>query len=416
MKAEIICIGTELLLGDTINTNASWIARELANMGVSVYHHIVVGDNHQRLAEAYRQALSRADLILCTGGLGPTQDDMTKEALAQVSGRPLERNALAAQWLVERFDARNYQMAANNWRQADFPMGSIPLFNPNGTAPGCHLILENQQSVFLMPGPPREMKPMFESYVKPWIEKQSQVVLRSRVLHIIGIGESTAEEMIKDLISVQTNPTIAPYASYGEIKFRITAQAQSEAAAFELIEPVERELRVRFGDNVYGSDDDDLETVVFRLLKAHQLTIACAESCTGGFLAARLINVPGVSEVLLEGFITYSNESKIKRLAVSPTTLAQYGAVSAEVAAEMAVGVAQVSGANVGVATTGIAGPGGATPEKPVGLVYVGLAINGRVQTQEFYFPNNNRAGVRSRTVIKLLDWLRRELENPING
>lgn len=409
MIAEILCVGTELLLGDIVNTNAAWIAKELASLGVSVYRQVVIGDNHQRLKEAYGLALQRADIVISTGGLGPTQDDLTKEALAQACSLELQRNENAANWIQQRFIDKGFTLTENNWRQANFPVGSTPLFNEYGTAPGCMLQI-NQKTVFLMPGPPVEMKPMFQLYIKPWIQEQTKIILRSRVLKILGIGESAAEEIIRDIIDSQSNPSIAPYAKYGQVTFRITARADNEQEALALIEPMEQELRKRFKLNIFGVDDDTIESVTIDLLNKHNLTLACAESCTGGLVSSLLINVPGVSKIFKEAVIAYSNEAKAKRLNVNSNSLKKYGAVSCQVAAEMAEGVAKTAGTNIGLSTTGIAGPTGGTETKPVGLVYCGLYINGEVITKRFLFPNRSRDSIRKRAMLSCIDWLRREL------
>ncbi len=409
MIAEILCVGTELLLGDIVNTNSSWLAKELADLGVSVYRHIVIGDNKQRLKEAFETALNRSDVILCTGGLGPTQDDISKEALAEACGRKLVRNEQAAQWIKSRYIDKGFALTENNWRQANFPEGATPLFNPFGTAPGCQLELA-EKVIFLMPGPPVEMKPMFAGYIKPWIQARNHIVLKSRVLRITGLGESAAEDRVADIVASQNNPTIAPYAQYGEVIFRITARADSEQQALNLIEPVELEMRKRFGLNIYGADDACLEGVVVELLEKNLLTISCAESCTGGLVTARLVNIPGVSTVLKEGIVAYSNEAKITRLNVNPETIKKFGAVSAEVAAEMAEGIAQTSNSSLGISTTGIAGPEGGTLEKPVGLVYIGLFFKGKVSTKELKLFNRSRDNIRKRATLAVLDLVRRTI------
>ncbi|MFP4456928.1 MAG: competence/damage-inducible protein A [Clostridia bacterium] len=410
MKAEIICVGTELLLGDIVNTNATWLAKQLAEVGVSVYKHLVVGDNHKRLTQAIKNAIEENDVVICTGGLGPTQDDMTKEALAQACNVEMVQNEKALKWLEGRYDKSWGKMAPNNYRQTYFPKGSIPLNNPNGSAPGCRFDY-NGKHIFLLPGPPREMNPMYFTYIKPFLEEENHVVLRSLNMKIIGIGESSAEEIIKDIVSTQTNPTIATYAHFGELTIRLTAMAETEQEAKELIVPVASELKRRFGNNIYGYDEDTIESVVIDLLKERDLTIAVAESCTGGLISSTLISVPGVSEVFKEAMVTYTNEAKIKHLKVDKEAIIEHGAVSEEVAKQMAIGIAKLSGADIGISTTGIAGPGGGTKEKPVGLVYVGLYYNDKVKADK-YNINSSRDGVRRRTTLKLIDWVRRTIQN----
>lgn len=410
MKAEIICVGTELLLGDIVNTNAAWLAKRLAEVGVSVYKHLVIGDNHHRLTQAIKNAIEENDVVICTGGLGPTQDDMTKEALAQACDVELVQNEEALNWLEERYNSWGRKISPNNYRQTYFPEGSTPLFNPNGSAPGCRFDYKNKH-IFLLPGPPREMNPMYLNDVKPFLEKESNVILHSLNMKLIGIGESSAEELIKDLVSAQTNPTIATYAHFGELTIRLTAAAKTEEEAMELIEPVYSELKKRFGQSLYGYDDDTIESVVVGLLKEHDLSIAVAESCTGGLISSTLISVPGVSDVFKEAVVTYTNEAKIKHLKVDEEAIIKYGAVSEEVAKQMAIGAAKMAGSDIGISTTGIAGPEGGTEDKPVGLVYVGIYYKGEVIVDK-YNIKSSRDGVRRRTTLKLIDWVRRIIQN----
>lgn len=408
MIVEILCVGTELLLGDIVNTNAQYIAKRLADMGISVYHHSVVGDNPERLKKAYELAFSRADLVITTGGLGPTKDDLTKEIAAEYFGKKLVLHEESLETIKSYFKKTNRKMTDNNVKQAYLPENSVIILNNNGTAPGC-IIDEESKIVVMLPGPPREMKPMLEDTVIPYLQKYQDGILVSKILRVIGVGESTAEDMIKDLISNQSNPTIAPYAKRGEVTFRITAKAKTQDDAVNLIKPMENEVRRRLGDNVYGEGDTNLEDVVAELLIKNKLTIAAAESCTGGMVSARFINYPGISKVFMEGAVTYSNEAKMSRLGVKNKTLDKYGAVSGEIAAEMAEGIAKSAGTDIGISTTGIAGPGGGTEEKPVGLVYLGLYFKGKIKTKKLNL-NGDRENIRFRSTVILLDWLRREL------
>ncbi|MGH4122777.1 MAG: competence/damage-inducible protein A [Clostridium sp.] len=408
MRAEILAVGTEILLGDIINTNAQYIAKRLADLGIAVYHQSVVGDNPERLLEAYRLAFSRADLVITTGGLGPTKDDLTKEVAFEYFGKKSVVHEASMKIIEGYFKEMNKPMAKSNVKQAYFPVDAVILPNNNGTAPGC-IIEENGKIVALLPGPPREMKPMFEEAVVPYLEKFQQGVLVSKVLRVIGVGESSAEEMIEDILDNQTNPTVAPYAKDGEMLFRITAKANTQERGIKLIEPMENAIRSRLGNNIYGEGDITLENVLGEMLINKKLTIATAESCTGGMVAAKLVNYPGISSVFIDGVVTYSNEAKINRLGVSAKTLDKYGAVSSEVAAEMAQGIAKTSGTKIGISTTGIAGPDGGSAEKPVGLVYVGLYMNGEVKTKMLKL-SGDRQKIRERATMQLLDWLRREL------
>lgn len=371
MKVEILCVGTELLLGDILNTNAQFLAKEFGAMGFSMYHQAVVGDNVERLKREFELAINRADIVVTTGGLGPTDDDLTKETAAEYFNKKLIFHKESYDEIVKFFNKIGKEISENNKKQAYFPEGCTILKNDHGTAPGC-IIDENDKVVILLPGPPREIIPMFRNYVIPYLRKYQEGTIVSKVLRVCGIGESGAAEMLKDLIDNQTNPTIAPYAKDNEVTFRITAKAESEEVAMKLIEPMERKVRERLKENVYGVGDTSLEDVLGAMLIEKKLTIATAESCTGGLLSGRLINYPGISEVFMEGAVTYSNEAKMNRLGVKKETLESYGAVSSETAAEMAKGIAKTAGTNIGVSTTGVAGPGGGTKEKPVGLVYVG--------------------------------------------
>lgn len=414
MRAEILSVGTELLLGDILNTNAQYISRELANLGINVYYQTVVGDNPERLKNAYNFALSRADIVITTGGLGPTKDDLTKEIAAEYFNKKLILDNNSLEEILTFFKKINREVSENNRKQAYFPEGCIILKNNNGTAPGC-IIEENNKIAILLPGPPKEMVPMLNEGVIPYLKKFQDGTLVSKVLRITGIGESSVDNLIGYIIDRQTNPTVAPYAKDNEVTLRLTAKANSEAEAYKLIVPVEKEIRDKLGDiNIYGVENESVEEIVAKSLIENKLTIATAESCTGGLLAGKLINYPGISSVFLEGAVTYSNTAKINRLKVKEDTLNKFGAVSSECAAEMAEGIAKAAGTNVGVSTTGIAGPGGGTDEKPVGLVYAGIYINGVVKTKQLNLVGN-RQKVRDRAVASALDWLRRELIGYLN-
>lgn len=408
MKAEILCVGTEILLGDILNTNTQFLSKELASMGFSIYHQAVVGDNVGRLKDEFGLAMKRADIVITTGGLGPTKDDLTKETAAEYFGKKLVFDEESYDFIVKYFDKLGVKISENNKKQAYFPEGCTILKNDCGTAPGC-IIDEKGKIVILLPGPPKEVLPMFKNYVVPYLKKYQENIFVSKVLRVVGIGEGNAAEKIQDIMDKQTNPTIAPYAKDNEVTFRITASAKSEDEALKLIEPMEKEVRDRLGDNVYGVNDTSLEEEVGKLLIEENITVATAESCTGGLLAGRLVNYPGISEVFMQGAVTYSNEAKMQRLGVKKETLDKFGAVSSETAAEMAEGIAKTSNTNIGVSTTGVAGPGGGTEEKPVGLVYVGLYINGVVKTKKLNIPGD-RQKVRNRVVTIALDWIRREL------
>ncbi|MCX7694228.1 MAG: competence/damage-inducible protein A [Caloramator sp.] len=407
MKAELICVGTELLLGDILNTNAAFIARNLAMLGIDHIYQAVVGDNKERLLSQLNITKERADIIILCGGLGPTQDDLTRETVAEHLNKKLIYNENVYKHIEEYFRKIKRPITESSKKQAYVIEGAKVLMNEWGTAPG--LICEEESKTYiLLPGPPMELEPMFEKYVLPYLKEKSGNIILSKTLKIMGIGESQAEEMIIDLIKSK-NPTIAPYAKNGEVHFRITAKAKTEQEAKDLIEPVYNRLKDIFGINIYAEDDETLEEVVAKLLLEKNLKIAVAESCTGGLVTAMLVNYPGISKVLLEGVVTYSNDAKQSRLMVSEETLKLHGAVSYQTAIEMAEGAAKTSKADVGISTTGIAGPSGGTSKKPVGLVYLGVYIKGYKTFKELKLTGD-RQKIRERAAKELLDFLRREL------
>lgn len=413
MKAEIIAVGTELLLGDIVNSNAQFLAKELANMGIGVYHHTVVGDNEERILKAFKDAFERCDIIITTGGLGPTKDDLTKEMAAKYFNKELVVHEESLRIIEDYFKKNGKDLKGGNRKQAYFPKDAIVLPNSCGTAPGAIIKGDQDKIIIVLPGPPREMTTMFNAHVAPYLSRLTDCVLVSKTLRIFGIGEGYMAEMVGDIIDAQQNPTVAPYAKNVDVTLRITSKGKDEKEAKDLIEPVEVQIRERLGANIYGEGETSLEEVVAKMLIKKNLTIATAESCTGGLLAGTLVNYPGVSEVFLEGAVTYSNEAKMRTLGVRKETIDNFGAVSEETAREMAEGIARVAGANIGLSTTGIAGPGGGTSDKPVGLVYVGLHINGETKVKKYNFQGD-RQKVRQRTLMNALDWLRRELNSDI--
>ena len=402
MTVEIIAVGTEILLGNIVNTNAAYLAEKCAGLGLSCYHQDVVGDNEERLMETIRLALTRADIILLSGGLGPTQDDLTKEAAAKVMGKELYLHEPSREAIRQFFAERNLEITENNWKQAMVPEGAVVVENPGGTAPGI-IIAENGKHVVLMPGPPGELIPMFEKSIMPYLAGLTSGVIYSQTVKICGVGESKAE----DLVSAQNNPTIATYAKTGEVHLRVTATAPDEKEAKKLVKPMVKELKGRFGNHVYTTDSEvTLEKAVVDLLAANKLTACTVESCTGGMLSARLINVPGVSEVFKSGYVTYSNKSKRKLLGIKKNNLMKHGAVSEQIAREMAKTAAVLARTDVSVSTTGIAGPDGGTPEKPVGLVYIACNVCGRTTVKECRF-HGSREKIRESTVSAALSLMR---------
>ena len=372
MKAEILCVGTELLLGDIVNTNAAYIARGLAAIGVSVYHQSVVGDNPDRLRNALKNALEANDCVIMTGGLGPTYDDLTKETVAELFGLSMRMDATALERITAFFTRSGRPMTENNKKQALIPEGAIALENDNGTAPG--IILEKEgKIVILMPGVPREMKPMFDHQVTPYLKGKTNTILHSATIHIFGMGESRVEDRLHNQMLNMTNPTIAPYAKDGEVQLRVTASAATIQIAKQQVDSVVAQICNELGEVVYGIDIEDMQHALVKTLLEKKKIVATAESCTGGLLSKRITEVPGSSSVFTCGVCSYANEIKESVLGVKHETLEKYGAVSAQTAAEMAAGIRRISGADIGISTTGIAGPGGGSAEKPVGLVYVGV-------------------------------------------
>ncbi|MCI8535038.1 MAG: competence/damage-inducible protein A [Hungatella sp.] len=410
MIVELISVGTELLLGNIVNTNARFLAEKCALLGLSMYNQVVVGDNRERLADAVKTALSRSDLVILTGGLGPTEDDLTKETCAEAMGYGLVEDAHTRARIEEYFKNSIFkEIPDNNWKQAMVPEGAIVLDNNNGTAPGLILEKDGKRAV-LLPGPPNEMIPLFQGQVEPYLQKLRPELIVSRMVKICGKGESQVEDELLDLIDKQTNPTIATYAKTGEVHVRVTASAPNEETAERLIKPVVKEIKRRFGMAVYSiREEETLEMAVVRLLKKYDLTVATAESCTGGLVAGRIVNVPGASDVFREGFITYSNKAKRKHLDVSKNTIKKYGAVSKETAREMAVGGVFATDSDICVAITGLAGPGGGTEEKPVGLVYMACCLGDNVTVEKYQFKGN-REKIREQSVVRALDLVRRTI------
>ena len=410
MRAEIITVGTEILLGDILNTNTHYLSNELANMGIDIYYQTTVGDNEERLLNQLNDSLKRSDLIILTGGLGPTQDDITKEVCAKYLNLQMELHKESWNKIVEIYDKMKRIPTENNRKQAYFPVDSTILPNKYGTAPGC-IMQKDNKTIIVMPGPPKEMQPMFDNYVKPFLLKDNSYVLKSKVLRIIGVGESKIENDLLDLIDKQTNPTIATYAKDGECTVRITAKGKNIEEVEDLILPVYKEIKNRFKEKVYGEDETTIEDEVAKLLVNNNLKIAVAESCTGGMVSSALINYPGISSVFMEGCVTYSNEAKMMSLGVKEETLNTFGAVSEECAKEMAEGVSKRHNTNIGLSTTGIAGPEGGSDDKPVGLVYMGITINNKTIVKKYVF-NGDRQQIRNRACKTLLNDLRLELLN----
>lgn len=409
MKTAILSIGTELIMGQTVNTNGAELSRELTGMGLPVYYHLSVGDNPDRIKKSMAYLYEQVDFIITTGGLGPTQDDLTRETIADYFGIPLELHAPSLNTISSFFEKIGQPMNENNRKQATFPKGALILDNPLGTAPGFFLEVGGKKLASL-PGPPREMRPMLEARLKPLIQNLSEGWFESRYVVLYGIGESAAETALEDLITSQTNPTIAPYAEPGQVMFRVTAKGEDQADALALLEPTMAIIRDRMQDNIVSEDGQSLWQVAAAMLIENHKTLALAESCTGGMLAAGLTDMPGISEVFDRSYVTYSYAAKEQDLGVPAELLARYGAVSEETAREMARGLKERTGADLCLSITGIAGPGGDTPDKPVGLVYIGLATDQGVTVIKNHF-HGNRQRVRIATCQKALDILRKEMK-----
>lgn len=371
MKSEIISVGSELLLGNTVNTNASFLSRKLAELGIDVFYHTVVGDNVYRLKTITKIALDRSDLIIYTGGLGPTEDDLTKEVVSETLGVDLELDNVHLAKIKKYFEKRNMKMTDNNIKQAYIIKDSKVLNNDIGTAPGVFFNWKDKK-IILLPGPPTEMKTMFNNYTAPLLKQDS--IIKSKTIRTMGIGESSLEELIKDLVIEQSNPTIATYAKQGQVEIQVTGKGKNEKEIDLIIDPLVKEIGKRLGEYIYSYNNESIEEVFFKQLKKNHMTVAFCESCTGGLVSSRFTAIPGASQVFERGIVTYSNNSKIEELNVKESTLKTYGAVSEETAKEMAIGLLNKSNVDMALSITGIAGPTGGTKDKPVGLVYIGLA------------------------------------------
>ncbi len=417
-RAEILCVGTELLIGDIVNTNAAYLSRRLATLGIGVYRQAVVGDNPARLAEDVRAALSRSDLVVMSGGLGPTYDDLTKETVAGVFGRKMEMHAPSLARIESYFSATGRAMTDNNKKQALMPEGAVVFPNDYGTAPALALENEEGRVVVMLPGPPRELEPLFREQVEPYLKKRCAAILVSRNLHIIGMGESTVESELPEEIKSSENPTVAPYCATGEVRLRVTARDADEAHATRLCdEMVERLMTLPLGKYVYGIDVPDPEHALVAELITRGMTVATAESCTGGLIAKKLTDVAGCSAVVAGGVVTYQTREKEKILGVDPALIEAHTVVSAPVAEAMAQGALARLAVDLAIATTGFAGPGGGTEAEPVGTVYVAVATKDKVISRRLSLgARRDRAYIREvasvRAISEALGFLRKNGEN----
>lgn len=408
MNSEILSVGTELLMGQIANTNAMYISNKLREIGINVYYHSVVGDNEKRVKDAFDIAKDRVDLIITTGGLGPTQDDLTKEVLSESLGRKLIFSEYCYTIIEEYFKRNNRSMTPNNKKQAYIPEGSIIIPNKVGTACG-FIVEDNNKIIVMLPGPPNELNPMLEDTVIPYLQNKTNMVIKSTYIKVFGLGEAQVCDKIKDLIDNQQDPTIATYCEVGEVLIRLTTSGRSGKDCDAVLNAMEQKIRDRLGDYIYSTSGQNLQQTVVQLLKENNKTISAAESCTGGLLSAKITDVSGASQVFNRAIVSYTNIAKMENLNVPEDVLEKYGAVSEETCRYMAEGVRKVSSTDIGVSITGVAGPTGGTPKKPVGLVYIGLSTKDKTEVKKLML-DGNRDKIRELTCKYVLDEVRREL------
>ena len=398
-SCELIAVGTELLLGEIVNTDGAYIASRLKDVGVNAYYQTVVGDNPDRLASVLREAASRSDVIITTGGLGPTYDDLTKEVICRVFGRKLVRDEESLEHIRTFFSRIGREMTPNNEKQADLPEGAV-------------IFQSGKCTVIMLPGPPMECEPMTDTYVVPYLTRPEEGMLTSRFIRIWNVGESAVEARLHDLMTESVNPTIAPYAKSGSVQLRVAAKAATAEEGSALCDPVVRKILDTFGENAYEESGDGLPGYVFALLRKRGMTLSAAESCTGGLISKLMTDLPGVSEVYMGGVCTYSNEAKSALLGIDPALIRDKGAVSEEVAREMAERVRNRFSTDLGIGVTGIAGPGGGTAEKPVGLVYIAVADRETTEVRKCSFGTlrRTRERIRADAANTALDMVRRRL------
>ena len=408
MNAELLSVGTELLLGEILNTDVKFLAEELSVLGINVYYQTVVGDNRERLKNALELALSRADIVIASGGLGPTPDDLTKEVIAETMEEELVLDEASLDAIKDYYKKVKREMPKSNIKQAMMPEHCRILYNNNGTAPGC-IIEKNGKIVVMLPGPPNELVPMFKESVRPYLEEKSGGMIYTETLKLFGIGESKVAEILNDMMENSKNPTLAPYAETAGVRLRLAAFAKDCEEGKRIIADAKNKIKDLVGEYIYAEEDKTLPETVVELLIEKNLKISAAESCTGGMFSKMIVDIPGCSGILDESFVTYANEAKIKYLGVKKETLDKYGAVSEQTATEMAEGVLKNTGADIGVGITGIAGPDGGTAEKPVGLVYVGVSVKGRTKVRELNLKGN-REKVRYTAALNAFDMIFKEI------
>lgn len=398
MNISILAVGTELLMGKTINTNATELSKALNNLGHTVHYHLTIGDNPKRLASTLEYLLSVSDMIITTGGLGPTQDDLTKETISETLGLKMQFNEEAYTQMINRFKSFNVTMTQNNKKQAYLPEGSIPMYNDKGTAPG-FIAEANNKIIAALPGPPHEMRHMYFKSLEPYLANKTTQCIKSEYINLFGIGESSAESKIEDIISEQTNPTIAIYANIGQVSLRVTSSASNDTDALKLLKPTVDAITERLQPYVIGYGEHDIMDYTVEQIKQNNLTLSLAESCTGGLIASEFIKYSGASQFFQRGYVTYSNQSKHEILNVKNSTLEDFGAVSEETCNEMIEGLFTNSQSDICLAVTGIAGPTGGTTDKPVGLVYIGVKVKETVIIKQFNFTGD-RTVIRRRSLL----------------
>ncbi|MEG0430444.1 MAG: competence/damage-inducible protein A [Anaerovoracaceae bacterium] len=410
MRTAILSVGTEILFGQITNTNTVFLSQELNAMGIDVVYHYTVGDNESRLHDLIKLAFTDCDLVITTGGLGPTQDDLTKETIAKVMGDKLVLHEPSLESIKEAFNRMGKEMTENNIKQAYMPSKSTIFDNDRGTAPGFALEIHGKTAICL-PGPPREMKNMFEKKVRPYLEAKSDSVIFYKIIRTYGIGESSLETELLDLINNQTDPTIATYAKEGESYLRVASKRKTKEEASKAVDEMIKQIDMRIPGHIYSTNGDDLDKVVCEKLIDRNISVACAESLTGGLLSGQFINHGGISKCFDRGYVTYSNQAKVEELNVSPKTLERFGAVSEETAREMVLGLYEKTKCDICISTTGIAGPDGGSEDKPVGLVYICAKFGDKIVCEELKLRNSGRAGIRNRTILAVMNLVNNLIE-----
>lgn len=412
MKTAILTVGTEILFGQIVNTNTVYLSRELNSLGFDVMYHHTVGDNAARLLDLMNECFKDCDIIITTGGLGPTEDDLTKETISLCLHDTLEMNEECKEVLEKHFANRGRKMTENNYKQAMMPTRGTVLDNPEGTAPGFILTEEREgflKTVISMPGPPREMYAMWERHVKPYLMSLQDGIISYKLIRTFGIGESSLETVLFPLIDNQTDPTLATYAKDGECSLRVASKRDTKEEADAAVDDMIEKIKAIVGEYIYSTDDEDMYQVVGKLLVENNISISSSESCTGGLFAANMIKVPGISAVFDRGIVSYSNEAKIDELGVKKETIEKYSAESKEVAYEMAKGLYEKTGSKICISSTGVAGPGEYNGI-PAGVIFIGLSVNGETKVIDINTKRDNREWNRNYAVLVMLNEIRKVL------